>query len=270
MILVQRGRLDEAEDLWTVWRESERRNEQGLPYTTLGGMMLAEASGRLGEAGALAREVWGRPHTTGRLLWALLSAPDVLRVARAADLGDLAHQVAHDVSAIATEQVPSLAGVVRHVRAMITEDSALAAQAAGISGRAGHVVGELYSWEEAAVTAAASGDRDLARTWARRALDLADALGARTVERRLSARLRHHRVRLGATGSRRRPSTGWEALTPTELRVAEQVAAGLTSPQIATQLYLSPRTVQTHITHILRKLDLRSRVELATAWAGRG
>jgi DNA-binding CsgD family transcriptional regulator len=53
-------------------------------------------------------------------------------------------------------------------------------------------------------------------------------------------------------------------LTPTELRIAELVGQGLTSPQIGARLYISPRTVQTHISHALRKLGLRSRVELAT------
>ena len=237
-ILVQRGRLDDAHALWDLWQASGRRNEQGLPYTTLAAMLLAEATGRPDEAAGLADQVWGRPHTTGRLLWALLSAPDVLRVARSAGDGDLAARVVEDLSTIPTDQVPTLAGVVPLVRAVVAGDSALAAQAATMSKRAGHVVGELYAWEEAAVAAAASGERDLARTWARRALDLTDALGARTTERRLAARLRDHRVRLGATGSRKRPSTGWGSLTPTELRVAEQVAAGLTSPQIAIQLYL--------------------------------
>jgi DNA-binding NarL/FixJ family response regulator len=46
--------------------------------------------------------------------------------------------------------------------------------------------------------------------------------------------------------------------------VADLVGLGMTSPQIARQLYLSPRTVQTHISHIFRKLGLSSRVELAT------
>jgi DNA-binding CsgD family transcriptional regulator len=96
---------------------------------------------------------------------------------------------------------------------------------------------------------------------------VAGQLGARTVERRMTARLREHNLRLGVSGSRRRPTTGWGSLTATELRIAEQVGQGLTSPQIAAQLYLSPRTVQTHISNILRKLDLHSRVEIATVVA---
>ena len=270
VILVQRGRLDEASALWDTWLTSGRRNEQGLPYTTLGAMLLAEATGRLDDATDLAAEVWRRPYATGRQLWALVTAADVLRVARAGGATDLAGQVLTDLAAVSTDQAPTVAGVVPLAQAMSSGDSALAARAALTYQNAGHNTGALSAWEEAAVAAAAAGDRDVARTWARRALDLADAFGARTVERRLSARLRDHRVRLGATGARKRPSTGWASLTPTELRVAEQVATGLTSPQIATQLYLSPRTVQTHITHILHKLQLRSRVELATAWTARG
>ena len=82
--------------------------------------------------------------------------------------------------------------------------------------------------------------------------------------RRLTARLRTHDVRLGVSGSRRRPASGWQSLTPTERQVAELVGQGLTSPQIGAQLFISPRTVPTHIFHSLRKLSLRSRVELAT------
>jgi DNA-binding NarL/FixJ family response regulator len=57
--------------------------------------------------------------------------------------------------------------------------------------------------------------------------------------------------------------TGWEALTATEQRVAALVADGLSNPDIATVLFLSRRTVQTHVSHIIAKLGVRSRVEVA-------
>jgi DNA-binding NarL/FixJ family response regulator len=53
------------------------------------------------------------------------------------------------------------------------------------------------------------------------------------------------------------------ALTRCEQRVAELVGEGLTNPQIAGRLYVSPRTVQSHVTHILQKWGYHSRVELA-------
>ena len=51
-------------------------------------------------------------------------------------------------------------------------------------------------------------------------------------------------------GERIRPVSGWESLTPTELRVVEQVAEGLTNPQIADALLMSRSTVKTHLVHV--------------------
>ncbi len=52
-------------------------------------------------------------------------------------------------------------------------------------------------------------------------------------------------------------------LTKAERHVAERVAQGLTSRQIASELFVSPRTVDAHLTHIYRKLDITSRTKLA-------
>ena len=64
-------------------------------------------------------------------------------------------------------------------------------------------------------------------------------------------------------GERRRPSRGWASLTPTEVDVARLVSEGLSNKDIATQLFVSPRTVQSHLTHVYTKLALTSRVQLA-------
>jgi DNA-binding CsgD family transcriptional regulator/tetratricopeptide (TPR) repeat protein len=71
-------------------------------------------------------------------------------------------------------------------------------------------------------------------------------------------------------GSRKRPSGGWEALTPTELRVVELVSEGLTNPQVAERMFISRATVKAHLAHIFQKLDLGSRSELAAVAARRG
>jgi DNA-binding CsgD family transcriptional regulator len=63
-------------------------------------------------------------------------------------------------------------------------------------------------------------------------------------------------------GERKRPSIGWESLTPTERDVARLVSQGLANNDIATRLFVSPRTVQTHLTHVCTKLGLTSRVQL--------
>ena len=55
---------------------------------------------------------------------------------------------------------------------------------------------------------------------------------------------------------------GWEALTPTEIKIAALVAGGESTSDIARGMFLSRRTVQTHISHILTKLGAKGRVEI--------
>ena len=64
-------------------------------------------------------------------------------------------------------------------------------------------------------------------------------------------------------GERKRPSSGWGSLTPTELDVVRLVAEGMPNKDIATRLFISPRTVQSHLRHVYNKLGLTSRVQLA-------
>ena len=63
--------------------------------------------------------------------------------------------------------------------------------------------------------------------------------------------------------ARRRPSFGWDSLTPTEVRVVGLVAEGLTNRQIAERLFVAKRTVATHVEHVFQKLGHANRVELA-------
>jgi DNA-binding CsgD family transcriptional regulator len=72
---------------------------------------------------------------------------------------------------------------------------------------------------------------------------------------------------LAATGARVQGprKTGPGTLTPSELRVAEMAAEGLTNREIAQALYLSPKTVEMHMSHAFDKLDVTSRVRLAAA-----
>lgn len=73
------------------------------------------------------------------------------------------------------------------------------------------------------------------------------------------------RAELRATGERLRPRgrLAHEDLTPQELQVALAAADGLTNKEIAARLFLSPKTVEFHLTRAYRKIGVRSRAELA-------
>ena len=64
-------------------------------------------------------------------------------------------------------------------------------------------------------------------------------------------------------GERKRPAKGWESLIPTERDVVRLVREGLANKDIAARLFISPRTVESHLTHVYTKLALSSRVQLA-------
>jgi len=70
----------------------------------------------------------------------------------------------------------------------------------------------------------------------------------------MSLRTQHHEAR---------HTFGWESLTESERQVADLVARGHSNKEIAERLYMSHRTVGSHLYRIFPKLGLRSRVELA-------
>jgi DNA-binding CsgD family transcriptional regulator len=91
------------------------------------------------------------------------------------------------------------------------------------------------------------GDNDFDKEWA--------AGAALSLEEAIAYAQRGH-------GERKRPTNGWESLTPTECDVVRLVGDGLGNKDIATRLFVSPRTVQSHLTHVYAKLGIASRVQL--------
>jgi ATP/maltotriose-dependent transcriptional regulator MalT len=106
------------------------------------------------------------------------------------------------------------------------------------------------------------GGRVAARETLRRGLELAHRAGARPLAE-------HARAELVAAGARpRRPVfTGVDALTASELRVARLAADGLTNREIAGRLFVTDRTVETHLRHVFQKLAISSRRELPAAFS---
>jgi DNA-binding NarL/FixJ family response regulator len=74
------------------------------------------------------------------------------------------------------------------------------------------------------------------------------------------------RTVLAAAGARPRHvvRSGVEALTPSELRIAQMAATGATNREIAQLLVVSTKTVETHLRHVFQKLDVDRRTKLGT------
>jgi DNA-binding NarL/FixJ family response regulator len=102
-----------------------------------------------------------------------------------------------------------------------------------------------------------AGRRADARSPLREALELARRCGAAGLARRTAGEL-------AATGEKVRRYTpiGVESLTPSERRVAEMAASGMTNRQIAQSLFLTVKTIETHLAAAYDKLGIRSRQQL--------
>ncbi len=108
-----------------------------------------------------------------------------------------------------------------------------------------------------------AGERGRARERLKAAADVFDTCGARNLKAQTDRELRRLGVRVtsAVTGKGDTPF----GLSPRELEVARLVADELTNQQIAERLFLSVRTVETHLSRIFTKLDVSSRVGVATA-----
>ncbi len=107
------------------------------------------------------------------------------------------------------------------------------------------------------------GARTKARELLHEGLDLAHSLGGLRL-----ANLAHRELVVAGGRPRRRAIRGRDALTPSELRIALLAADGQTNRQIAQALFVTQRTVETHLTSTYEKLGIRSRPGLPAALAG--
>ncbi len=239
-------------------------------YLTAAQAIRAEADG----SPALAVELlvrWLDPElgydAKERFMW----LPDLVRLALS--VGDTAAAraavEAAEADAAAPGAIPRQHAAAVQCRGQLDDDVALLRAAAAAYQRHGWTIGHASALEEVAVRLAAEPDSDAARAALTGAVRAYADLGAGWDLRRADARLRVHGVRRGPRSLHRRPASGWAALTPTELRVAELVGQGRSNPDIAAELYMSRRTAQAHVSHILGKLNLRSRSEIMQAVAGR-
>jgi DNA-binding CsgD family transcriptional regulator/transcriptional regulator with XRE-family HTH domain len=243
---------------------------------------LAEIMGLVRIARAYALEATGRPAEAAdaALVACLRSgstplAPDVGRTCRmeipaivrlALTFGRRAEAEAYTSFAVgcaAADPRMETTAIVQHSEGLLAGDADLVAAAVEAHERAGRVPFRAQALEDQAVLLAARGDLAGAGRAYDAVANMYVDLEAAWNLRRAQDRLRQYGLRPSRYRIPRRPTTGWAALTPTELTVAGLVAEGLSNPAIAARLHVSRRTVETHVAHILTKLNARSRAEVA-------
>ena len=163
----------------------------------------------------------------------------------------------------AGSEIPHRLATALYCRGLLDHDATRLLTAADRYGDASRPLFSAKALEAAAEDLVRTGDRGQARGAFTRAVEIYTTLGAATDVARLQAVFRAHGIRRGPRSKHRHASSGWDSLTPAETKIAALVEEGLSNPEIAARLLLSRRTIATHVSHILKKLDVHSRTEIA-------
>jgi DNA-binding CsgD family transcriptional regulator len=191
--------------------------------------------------------------------------PDLVRLALADGDRRMAQAAAQACQAEATAETRPARAAAASLRChgLLESDPDLLKEAVAHYRAVGPAVELPAALEDLAVVLAECGHEEDARDALNEAVSLYDGLQARWDIRRAESRLRPHGIKRGVRGRRGpRAASGWEALTSTEVKIAALVARGDSTSDIARGMFLSRRTVQTYISHILTKLEAKGRVEI--------
>jgi DNA-binding CsgD family transcriptional regulator len=169
----------------------------------------------------------------------------------------------HAYALAADSEVPHRQASALYCRGLLDHDAARLLEAAERYRVASRPLLAARALEAAAGQFVLADDRGQARAAFTRAVEMYSSLGALADVAGLQTRFRAHGIRRGPHSKHRHTRSGWDSLTPTETKIAALVETGLSNPEIAAKLFLSPRTVATHVSHILKKLDVNSRIDIA-------
>jgi DNA-binding CsgD family transcriptional regulator len=274
IIALHRGDLAAAEQAAAAAeRELAQTGRQaGLEYwVLLARALLLEAAGQPEAACEVLWSAWQHGAAAGNLSYNADLGPDLVRLSLAAGQPRRAAEVSAGVQTLAAANpgVVRLQGATLQCRGLVGDDPEALLEAAAAHRRGPRPLERARACEDAAMTLVRAARPAEAAPLFEEALGLYEHLRASRDTARAEAGLRATGRRRGRRGRRGRPSSGWASLTPTEAKVAELVANGLSNPEIAERMFVSRHTVHTHVSHILAKLGLGSRVELAAATARR-
>lgn len=228
--------------------------------------LLLEADGAIPEAFATLADCWDECAAAGLAVEYPVLGPDLVRLALAAGEGTRADEVTAAVAAVAaSNDVSSLTGTALRCQGLRDDDPDALRRAIDAYAQSPRPLELALAREETGAILGRSGDIGAAGPLLDQALDAYERLDAARDVARIRATLRELGIHRGQRGARKRPQFGWASLTPTERTVSDLVAEGLSNPQIGERLFVSRRTVQTHLAHVFAKLQMSSRTELAAA-----
>jgi len=182
---------------------------------------------------------------------------------QAGDQGTAKAIAGHADALAAGSEIPHRQANALYCRGLLDRDVSRLLTAAERYHDAGRPLPRAKALEAAAGYFVDADDRVQARAAFTTAVEVYNALGAAADAARLQAAFRAHGIRRGPHSKHRRAQSGWDSLTATEIKIAAFVEEGLSNPEIAARLLLSRRTVATHVSHILKKLNVNSRIDIA-------
>jgi DNA-binding CsgD family transcriptional regulator len=189
---------------------------------------------------------------------------DAVRLAAKTGEQDTAQALASHAAVLAAgSEIPHRQANALYCQGLLDHDADRLLAAAERYEHASRPLHRAKALEAAAEEFVQASDRSQARAAFTSAVEIYTSLGAAADVARLRASFHAHGIRRGPHAKHRQAQTGWDSLTPTEIKIAALVEAGLSNPEIATKLLLSRRTVATHVSHILKKLDVHSRTDIA-------
>ncbi|HEV2253916.1 MAG TPA: AAA family ATPase [Streptosporangiaceae bacterium] len=189
---------------------------------------------------------------------------DAVRLAtEVSDLNTAQALAGHADTLAAGSQIPHRQANALYCGGLLDHDGSRLLAAAERYDEAGRPLQKAMALEAAAKTFLDASDRSQARTAFTEAVEVYGSLAAAADVARLQATFRAHGIRRGPHAKHRQARSGWDSLTATEIKIAAFVEEGLSNPEIAAKLLLSRRTVATHVSHILKKLDVNSRTDIA-------
>jgi DNA-binding CsgD family transcriptional regulator len=226
--------------------------------------LLLEAAGAAQAAFATLDGCWDECARSGLAIEYPVLGPDLIRLALAAGQRGRAARVADLVAGVAARnQVPWIGGAALRCRGLVEDDPGILRSAVDAYAHGPRPLELGLAAEDAGTASARQGDAGTAAPLLERAVAAYERLDAGREVARVEATLRELGIRRGRRGPRQRPQFGWDSLTPTEQRVVDLVVEGLSNPQVGERLFISRRTVQTHLAHVFAKLGVSSRTQLA-------